>query len=213
MQLVCEFEEREIGWLAPCVRDGGILDVGSLHEPDRHPRIAETGRIGRAPLEVRLNGGGHRQASPRDGDDGLDDPIGARGLLGPDLDPRASRERLRDSPEPLARRMARLIDTDVREIQRQKCRRRSLVKRTSEPCVGFGDSVGLDRVGDAFAEEIDRAGKPVARQLVRDGESVGALTAGDVAACARIGGPLASGQPTHCALEALAGGERDQDAT
>ena len=130
----------------------------------------------------------------------------------PDLDPGAGRERRRDPVQAPARAVARLVDADVGQVDRE-VRARWRVGRESagERDVRVRDPVGLGRVGDVLAEEVDRGEDAVRGQPARGGERVVGGGAGDVAGREAVRDPVATGGAAHRVLEPFAGRELEQN--
>jgi hypothetical protein len=88
------------------------------------------------------------------------------------LDVSPLRQRRSDPLEPLLYGFTGLIEPDVGEVDRQERVLRGLIEPARQGDIVITNSVGLDWVGDALPEEVDRAREPLGGEAMREGERV-----------------------------------------
>jgi len=152
-------------------------------------------------------------ARPRHRQDRRQYAAGAALLLGADLDASALGERRSDPLEPPPHKLAGLIEPDVGEVDRQERVLGGPIEGARELDVAVGSSVGVERIGDALTEEVERARNPLRGEPVRAGESVFEPRPGEVSAGQPVGAPLAAGERAYRLLPRRAGREGEQQAS
>jgi hypothetical protein len=163
-------------------------------------------------VQVRLKRRHHARARVVRLKDALEDGARARGVLRPDLHDAVAGQSGGDPHEVVARRLGARVDREVREVERD---RHVAVDRAGEPReldVVVGDAGRDVRVLLVLAEEVDGDGEALAGQAPGGVQRVVASGARDVARCGRVGALVALRKRADDPLEALARGEREEQA-
>jgi len=148
-----------------------VLDVGTLDESHRDPRLGQRVRVCSASLEVRLHCRRDRPSHTGHSQDRLEDAVGATLFFSPDLESTARGQFGGDPFQSTTYGVASLIDSDVGEIDRQKGVR-SPIEAVHKLDIPVCDQVGPQRVSDAFPEVIDGADQPLFSKTVGTRERV-----------------------------------------